>query len=234
MSNQQSKKSNTSGAGTANGWESANTGAGGDYWGNEPIGPLAQTLASHHENGVEHVLDIGFGTGRNLEPILDGGFRASGLDISASAITATRARLAARGLDAELVVGDMMDLSHFDSDAPHAIHYFDVLGQVPDPVEALLEARRVLRAGGYVAANLFTPRDSTFGEGEPAGRNRFLYKGTLFCFYEPGEVRQIFKAAGFEIIGFEVESWVDGPHGDYRPFTHEHENTVVLARLAGD
>ena len=56
---------------------------------------------------VRRVLDIACGTGPHLVRLAERGYRMAGLDLSRRNIEFLRDRLAARGLAAELVVGDM-------------------------------------------------------------------------------------------------------------------------------
>ena len=58
---------------------------------------------------VRSVLDIACGTGPHLVRLAERGFAMSGLDLSHRNIEFLRQRLAARGHDAQLLVGDMTD-----------------------------------------------------------------------------------------------------------------------------
>ena len=58
---------------------------------------------------VRRVLDIACGTGPHLIRLADRGYEMSGLDLSARNIEFLRERLAGKGHDGELIVGDMTD-----------------------------------------------------------------------------------------------------------------------------
>jgi SAM-dependent methyltransferase len=58
---------------------------------------------------VRRVLDIACGTGPHLVRLADRGYEMSGLDLSSKNIEFLRARLADKGHEGELVVGDMTD-----------------------------------------------------------------------------------------------------------------------------
>jgi SAM-dependent methyltransferase len=57
------------------------------------------------------VLEVCCGTGRLLVPIVEAGVACDGLDLEADMVAYCRARLAARGLQAEVVTGDMRDFT---------------------------------------------------------------------------------------------------------------------------
>ena len=91
------------------------------------------------------VLLDGVGTGLDL-PLLATGTDAVGIDFSRPMLK----RAAARGRDVVLHQGDAMALPYPD-EAFDAVIMHLILAVVPEPVRALGEAARVLRAGGRVA-----------------------------------------------------------------------------------
>lgn len=105
------------------------------------------------------LLDIGAGPGtitadlaRRVAP-----GRVTALEISADALTITRAEIEKQGLTTvDLAVGDVHALD-FPDDSFDVVHAHQVLQHVADPVAALREMRRVVRPGGLVAV-----RDSDY------------------------------------------------------------------------
>jgi len=85
----------------------------------------------------------------------------------------------------------------------------------------------VLEPGGFLFLNLYTPGDGTFGKGERVGEKAFLYKDTLFCYYNEAEVKALF--AGWNLQDLRLHRWSDPAHGDFRPYAHEHESWVLQA-----
>lgn len=94
------------------------------------------------------VLEVGVGTGLNLEHYPDG-VQLTGLDISGRMLERARRRAAALGRDLRLVEDDVEHLEFAD-------HSFDtvtatcVFCSVADPVQGLREVRRVVRPDGQV------------------------------------------------------------------------------------
>ncbi|WP_375398091.1 ArsR/SmtB family transcription factor [uncultured Sphingomonas sp.] len=99
------------------------------------------------DDPVERMIDIGTGTGRMLELFADRAGHALGIDRSSEMLRVARAKLAGRGVDAELRQADLYALPLGDGAAGlaiihHVLHY----AQAPDA--AIAEAARVLAAGG--------------------------------------------------------------------------------------
>lgn len=97
---------------------------------------------------VGDLLDIGCGRGRMLKLLASRARRAVGVDIDADARQLARAELLLAGLpNCSLRQGDMHRLPFRDGEFDTVI-LDDVLVGARDPVRALGEAKRLLRAGG--------------------------------------------------------------------------------------
>ena len=70
---------------------------------------LVHCFRRYAKRPVHRVLDIACGTGPHLVRLADRGYRMSGLDLSRKNIEFLGERLASKGHEAELVVGDMTD-----------------------------------------------------------------------------------------------------------------------------
>lgn len=112
-------------------------------------GAIEAALLDALPPSVEHLLDIGTGTGRLLELLADRARRALGVDASREMLALARARLSERGL-AERCSVRLADMYRL----PLADARFDVvtmqmvLHYAEDPAAALAEAARVLAPGG--------------------------------------------------------------------------------------
>ncbi len=111
------------------------------------------------EKGIEHLLDIGTGTGRMLEALAPHARSALGIDLSREMLAIARDRLAKAGLHhCQLRRADMYSLpfpgGSFDTVLIHMVlHYAE------EPVSAILEAARVLRPGGTLLVVDFAPHE---------------------------------------------------------------------------
>jgi len=211
------------------GWEAAYATHTGTLWQDEPIAILPETLALIQQLKLRTVLDIGCGDGRNLLPLAAAGLGCVGLDLSGTALHRAYERLRESGQAAILLEGDASVLP-LPTGTIEAVTCFDVFGQLPDPARVVAEFHRVLVPGGLLALNAFTPGDSEFGVGQQISVRQFLYKNTLFRFFEEAELRDLLESFEFEILRFRKQSWIDPPHGDFRPYSHKHENWIVYAR----
>lgn len=97
------------------------------------------------------VLDIGTGTGRVAELLLDEAEHVVGLDRSPEMLRLARARLQAKPSDGwELIQGDFVALP-FEAESFDTVVLHQVLHYASDPAMPLAEAARVCRRGGRIA-----------------------------------------------------------------------------------
>jgi ubiquinone/menaquinone biosynthesis C-methylase UbiE len=92
------------------------------------------------------VLEIGVGTGRNLDQYPDG-VRVTGIDLSPAMLSLARARAQELGRDVDLQLGDAQALS-FAANSFDTVVVTLALCAVPDDRQAIREAARVLRPAG--------------------------------------------------------------------------------------
>jgi len=143
------------------------------------------------------VLEIGIGTGKNIQFYPEKGRDYIGIDISTAMLERAKARIKERGIKVDIRQMDVEKINFAD-------HTFDcvistcVFCSVPDPVKGLMEARRVLKPGG-IALFLEHMRPE----------NRFLGKFfdilnvitvKLFGFNINRRTVENIKKAGFEVI----------------------------------
>ena len=94
------------------------------------------------------LIDIGSGHGRILKLLGSRAKRAVGVDIDADARQLARAELLLAGVDnCSLRHGDMYELPYADGEFDTVI-LDDVLGQAEQPINAIGEARRIVKAEG--------------------------------------------------------------------------------------
>lgn len=209
------------------GWDVAyEDNPGAALWSEEPMLIVTEIAARARRLGARVGVDLGCGDGRNLKALRGLGLDLVGLDVSPTALARADELLRAADGGAPLILGDVTALPFVDGTLD-LVTALDVAGQVPDPAPLIAEARRTLRPGGLFVANFFALEDDTYGEGEALGPHTFLYRETLFRYFERAEVRSLFTS----VWDLEIEevSWVDPPHGSFRPYSHRHVNHVVYA-----
>lgn len=176
-------------------------------------------------------LEICAGDGRVSEVLARCGVDLTTLDLSPSALKQLSANFVRQGLQPPLtVVGSATDIPLGDGQFDTVV-CINGMCQLDRPRLATAEVARVLRTGGRFIVDVFTPEDQTFGEGEQIGPQDFLFKGCLFRFFEPEQFAGIY-AGLFRVLEQSHETWVDPPHGEFRPIQHQHHATVyVLEKL---
>jgi ubiquinone/menaquinone biosynthesis C-methylase UbiE len=206
------------------GWEAAYSQHDGTtLWSEEPIACIGDVIEEFRRREYRTVLDVGCGDGRNLLPLAESGFVCAGVDISTTALGRAAAHLGGMAL---LVRADASELEAIPDASVHAITCFDLFGQIPYPENMLANFARVLLHNGMVALNAFTPRDSEYGQGDRVDSSTFIYKDTLFRFFEEQDLRRLLD--GWSVERLEQQSWVDPPHGEFRPYEHVHDNWIVF------
>jgi SAM-dependent methyltransferase len=166
------------------------------------------------EQPIDHLLDVGTGTGRMLELLAPHVKHAVGVDVSPEMLAIARDRLARADIrHAQVRLGDLYrlpfpsggTLTGFD-----ALLFHQVLHFLDDPGAAVLEARRVLRAGGRLLIADFARHDLEFL------RDDFAHRRLGFS---DREVKGWFEAAGLRPLASETIAPRDG---------HDEKLTVKL------
>lgn len=137
------------------------------------------------------LLDVGCSLGFFVETAARLGWQASGVDVSADAVTACMAR----GLDCHVTSGDDLPFADDSFDCVTAWH---VVEHLPDVAAALRAWRRVIRPGGLLV--LETPNATCRRvRREGAGYRRFWKRGHLYVF-SPASLIAFARRAGFEVL----------------------------------
>lgn len=203
-------------------------------WKEEPIEFLPKYVSYFKDRGVRHVLDVGCGEGRNSLFLLRNAFQVTGIDLSP--LATAKALHKVRQHDLVNYVFLNIDIEEypwvFPSGQFDALVCLDVFGQILKIDNLVDNFHRALKDGGYVLLNLYSPQDDAFGIGERVAEKTFLYKKTLWRFFDREDIVGIFNK--FEIISIAPMSWDDPPHPGYRDDPHSHDSFVVLLRKNND
>ncbi len=175
------------------------------------------------------IIDAGCGDGRNSLFLAQCGFSVYGTDISKRGIEIARSRAIEAGYpNLMFAVDDICDMRH--EGPADVIFCADALGQVADPNKAIGEFYRILRPGGILVANVYDKDDDTYGVGDPHPNisESFIYKKTLFRFFDQVGFRSMFSD---KWVNVEISNsiWFDPPHGEFRPTPHKHSSLIAWA-----
>lgn len=126
-------------------------------WDTAVTPPEVIAFLRHHPPG--RALDLGCGTGTNAITLTQRGWQVTGVDFSMTAIWIARRRARRAGVQVDLRVGDVTDLSHLDGPFNYALdigclHAVDPAGR--ESYAAGLE--RLVRPGGHYMLYAWLPR----------------------------------------------------------------------------
>jgi SAM-dependent methyltransferase len=155
------------------------------FAGREPDHRLRALVGDYPDPRVIRVLDLGCAGGRNTELLARLGFDVHAVDAAAAMVERTRARVAeVRGREeseARVVRGLMDDLSRYAAgwfDLVVALGVHHSAGSRAEWERAIDELGRVLRPGGRLLFNQFTPGVDLTGRGvRPVPGERGVYEG---------------------------------------------------------
>ena len=143
------------------------------------------------------VAEFACGTGRVLCPTAGTGVEITGIDVSPAMLAQARANLAAEGLRAELVEGDMrtVDLDRTFRLVTLPFRPLQHLVETEDQLAALSNLRRHLEPGGTLILDVFQPKFSVIaarGYDERLAFEREADRGGS----KPGRIRRFSRAVG--------------------------------------
>jgi SAM-dependent methyltransferase len=181
---------------------SATFGARPDFLGSEPSEPGRAALTRFAAAGVEELLELGPGQGRDTMLFARAGLRVIAMDYAEPGLAQIRAKAEATGVAPAVttVVGDVrlrLRLAAGSVDACYA-HMLLCMALTTAEIERLVgEVRRVLRPGGLFVYTVRTTADPHFGIGISHGDDRWETGGFIVHFFDRELIDRL--AAGWEL-----------------------------------
>lgn len=122
----------------------------------QPHEDLERVSSFFKRNGVDKVLDLGCGVGRNLIPLAKEGFDVSGIDLSPEGLRLASISLDKEGLKAELRGGNIFENLPYEDGCFNAVISIQVLqhGTVDEIKRGISEIERVLVSNGLTFITL--------------------------------------------------------------------------------
>ena len=148
------------------------------------------------------VLDVGCGTGEHVLYLAGRGHDVMGVDSAPTAIKKARAKAKQRGIAAEFVVGDALDLAlprQFDTVIDSGLFHVFSDDERPRYRDSL---ERVLRPGGTYFMMCFSERQP--GDWGP----RRVTQPEIRSVFKVGWRTNYVEPSAFEIIGGHAEAWL--------------------------
>ena len=204
----------------------------GFTWSVEPSGFVVSMIPDLQRLGLERVLDIGCGDGRNLLPFAVAGFSIAGIDISRAALERARRNLEGAGIASFRLIHAELGRVTLDDDYDVMLST-KVFKHTWNTEEILARVLPRLLPGGRFAFEFATLGDSSHEKCVSRGRrvrgHSFSFgDGTPYRFYGRAEVERLFsRQAQVEVR--RVEYW-DEPHSGLSTERHRHESWLALGR----
>jgi 2-polyprenyl-3-methyl-5-hydroxy-6-metoxy-1,4-benzoquinol methylase len=191
-------------------------------WNGRPDEFLMEHIEELILRDTQAILDVGAGDGRNSEPFLNRGFSVVATDLSPTALSTFGHRCREDWLQQPLLIyGDFLSI-HFLPNQFDVVICFNAISHFERPMECLNKMIDLLRPGGRLIFNAFTPNDVAYGHGENVDDNKFYYKETLFTFMTADLILGVLPPS-VSVIRSETRRWQEPDHGEYRRGVHTHE-----------
>ncbi|WP_294376399.1 bifunctional 2-polyprenyl-6-hydroxyphenol methylase/3-demethylubiquinol 3-O-methyltransferase UbiG [uncultured Clostridium sp.] len=171
------------------------------------------------DNSNKNALDLGFGSGRNLIPLLDNGFNSYGIDYNEECCKIAKKILKNRNNLKELYNNDIRDINFEEGFFDVVINNgISVLVTNDEFIENLKNIHKIMKKGGKMFVNFRTKDDFLFGKGEKLDEYSFKlderakeYSGGLYSFYSYEEAERLIVSTGFKVLNCErKELWKNG------------------------
>lgn len=186
-------------------WEST-LGTKPEMFGRDPSEPARRSFAEFRAAGVERILELGGGQGRDSLFFAAEGFAVHVLDYAPAGVEAILRKAEQAGLGSRLTVAQHdvrrpLPVPDATVDACYS-HMLFCMALTTTELEALSrEILRVLRPGGLSVYTVRNTSDPDFGRGIPRGEALYENQGFIVHFFDRAKVERL--AHGFELVGVE-------------------------------
>jgi len=165
-------------------------------------------LIESHGGPQGSLLDVGCATGSFLSLAKAKGWRCSGVEVSAFAAAQARERTGC-----EVFCGKLEDAPFADGSFD-VITMWDLLEHLPDPLQGLEKARRLLKPNGLLLVN--TPNENSLlrrvarllyrgsGGSITAPVNRLYHRYHLY-YFAASTLDLLFRRAGYEVVAMDTK-----------------------------
>lgn len=176
-------------------------------WGSSPASAALVSAKAFDKAGFRKILIPGIGYGRNAEPFLEKGMEVTGIEISGTAVALAKGHYHESLKIYHGSVADMpFDDNRYDGIFAHAL--INLLDQ-DERAKLIADCYNQLGEKGLMIFTAITKQASTYGYGNPAGKDRFeQFGGVKIFFYDLNSIQKEFKAFGLIAV---QEIWENYP-----------------------
>jgi tellurite methyltransferase len=147
----------------------------GRAWWLEPEPFVLSLLPRFKKEGVDRVLDLGFGLGRHSVVLAKQGFDVYGIEPSPAGMEYAVQWAEKEGIALQLIIGEMSALP-FDSDSFDLTLAWNVIyhGLADHIRQTIGQLRKCLKPGGYLLGTLISTKNEVYGLGEELESGTFV------------------------------------------------------------
>ena len=176
---------------------------------------LQRSFGDKQKNGTKRGLDIGYGSGRHLQLLLDYGFKTYGIEYTDEARAVTVERFKYNNDLQGLFAGDYRTFDfkvNFDVLIAWGVVFYSTFSEIKSDLSSL---SNIIKDDGRIFIN-FRTKDNWFnGLGKEIDKNSYLlderagvYKNYMYTFLDYEEIKEVIIEAGLKIEGIErMDLW---------------------------
>ena len=178
-----------------------------DFLGADASEAAVAALVRFQAAGVQDVLELGAGQGRDTLLFAAAGMRVVALDYAAEGLDRIVERARAEGVDEriETRVADVRQRLPFDDvsfDACYAHMLLSMALTTSEIVALTAEVRRVLRRGGTFAYTVRNTSDAHYRQGQAHGEDMYEMGGFVVHFFDRALIER--AASGYDLVAVEL------------------------------
>jgi SAM-dependent methyltransferase len=182
-----------------------------DMYGDDPSEAAVAAAGAFSSAGVDSVLELGAGQGRDTLYLARRGFHVHALDYAPEGVRAIEAKAAAAGLADRVAVGlhdvrERLPLADDVVDASYSHMLLCMALTTPELERLVADVRRVVRPGGLVVYTARTTDDPHYGAGVAHGDDMYEHGGFVVHFFDRALIDRL--ASGFALL--EVTEFTEG------------------------
>jgi SAM-dependent methyltransferase len=182
-----------------------------DMYGEEPSDAAVAAADAFAAAGVQKVLELGAGQGRDTLYLARRGFHVQALDYASEGVEAIEAKAAAAGLADRVSVGlhdvrNRLPVADAAVDASYSHMLLCMSLTTPELERLVADLRRVLRPDGLVVYTVRTTEDAHYGAGLAHGDDMYEHGGFVVHFFDRELVEHL--ASAFELL--DVTEFAEG------------------------
>jgi SAM-dependent methyltransferase len=164
-------------------------------WGFEPADSAVTTLELFKKYGLNKILIVGYGYGRNARIFTDNGFKVTGIEISETAIDLAKKYYG----DNIQVYHGSVSLMPFDQELYDGVFCYGLIHllNAKERIKLIKDCYNQLRPDGYMVFVAISKMDTKYGEGKEICKDTFeTPHGVTLFFYDSDFVKTEFGNYG--------------------------------------